>query len=955
MKRISRRQFIGASALASAALATKAAEQGGGAAAPEPLTNEAAAMPPSLANPGAGAWARWLDSHSPAVANGATWGTPWPRGKHPAKTRFALRDAANTDIPLQSWPLAYWPDGSLKWTAHAVPANAKMGAGPFEVVPRRAPIAPTASIKVKETDATVEIDTGVIVCEIARTGSSIIRSIRRDDREIARDAQLVLVRQDRSTSDGVTTSESFHSAIDKVTVEQRGPVRSVVRIEGRHANTAGRHWLPFTLRLYLYAGGDALRVLHTFVFDGDESRDFIRGIGLRFATPLTDPLHDRHIRFAGENNGVFGEAVRGLTGLRRDPGAGARAAQIAGHAVPAIAPRVKDDLDLIPAFGDWTLLQATADSFVIRKRTRDGYSWLDSDRGRRAPGLAYIGGPSGGVAFGIRNCWQSHPAQFDIRNAVSDAAEVTLWLWAPAAQPMDLRFYHDGMGQDTYERQREGLEITYEDYEPGFGTPLGVARTSEMMLWILSATPERARFAELADALRAPAVIVATPQTLHEAGVFGGTFAPPTPTTPELEQIEGRLGWMFDFYHRQQDERSWYGFWNYGDVMHTYDADRHTWRYDVGGFAWDNSELSTDIWLWLTFLRTGRADVFRFAEAMTRHTGEVDVHHLGRFAPLGSRHNVMHWGCSAKQLRISTALNRRYYYYLTGDERVGDLMREQVDAGYALRAIQPGRKLAGANSRSPVDPQGDFAHLGFGTDWGSVAGAWLTEWERTGDPRIRARLMASMRTIGAQPRGFFTSGGRLNLRTGAFDISKDPKISVSHLSAAFGLPEVCAELIELLPVPEFERAWVQYCELYNASPDEQRKALGQELGPLNLQQGHARLTAYAASRKKDAALAQRAWREFHAGTAGFRPEQRYEARRIEGSAVLNPVDEAAWVSTNSAAQWGLAAIECLAFTSFITDHGRATTLNTSGESRARDGASSTDREASAGTVGRQHR
>ncbi len=282
-------------------------------------------------------------------------------------------------------------------------------------------------------------------------------------------------------------------------------------------------------------------------------------------------------------------------------------------------------------------------------------------------------------------------------------------------------------------------------------------------------------------------------------------------------------------------------------------------------------------------------------------------------------------------------------------------MREQVDAGYALRAIQPGRKLAGANSRSPVDPQGDFAHLGFGTDWGSVAGAWLTEWERTGDPRIRARLMASMRTIGAQPRGFFTSGGRLNLRTGAFDISKDPKVSVSHLSAAFGLPEVCAELIELLPVPEFERAWVQYCELYNASPDEQRKALGQELGPLNLQQGHARLTAYAASRKKDAALAQRAWREFHAGTAGFRPEQRYEARRIEGSAVLNPVDEAAWVSTNSAAQWGLAAIECLAFTSFITDHGRSTTLNTSGESRARDGASSTDREASAGTVGRQHR
>jgi hypothetical protein len=408
--------------------------------------------------------------------------------------------------------------------------------------------------------------------------------------------------------------------------------------------------------------------------------------------------------------------------------------------------------------------------------------------------------------------------------------------------------------------------------------------------------------------------MVATPHTLHSAEVFGGTFAPPARTTARQAQIEDHLDWLFDFYRRQQDERSWYGFWNYGDVMHTYDADRHTWRYDVGGFAWDNSELSTDIWLWLHFLRSGRAEVFRFAEAMTRHTGEVDVHHLGRFAPLGSRHNVMHWGCSAKQLRISTAVNRRYYYYLTADERVGDLMREQVEAARALRTIQPGRKLPEARSRPAIDPDGDHAWLGFGTDWGSVAGAWLTEWERTGDSRWRERLIAGMRTIAAQPKGFFTAGGRMNLRTGAFDVATDPRVSASHLSAVFGLVEVCAELIQLLRVPEFERAWVQYCELYNAPAAEQVKALGASLGPLNLQQGHARLTAYAAHRLQDARLARRAWQEFEAGRAGFPPDQRFEARRVDGSAVLNPVEEAAWVSTNVSAQWGLAAIECLAFT-----------------------------------------
>ena len=32
-----------------------------------------------------------------------------------------------------------------------------------------------------------------------------------------------------------------------------------------------------------------------------------------------------------------------------------------------------------------------------------------------------------------------------------------------------------------------------------------------------------------------------------------------------------------DFYHGQVDERSWYGFWDFGDIMHNYDFGRHEW------------------------------------------------------------------------------------------------------------------------------------------------------------------------------------------------------------------------------------------------------------------------------------------------------------------------------------------------------------------------------------------
>ena len=106
----------------------------------------------------------------------------------------------------------------------------------------------------------------------------------------------------------------------------------------------------------------------------------------------------------------------------------------------------------------------------------------------------------------------------------------------------------------------------------------------------------------------------------------------------------------------------------------------------------------------------------------------------------------------------------------------------------------------------------------------------------------------------------------------------------------------------------FERAWLQYCELYNASPEEQEKALGKRLSGVGLQQGHSRLTAYAAWRKKDPRLAARAWKEF--AHDWMKPDLRL--KHLEGPAVLNPVDEAAWVSTNEAAQWALAAIQNLA-------------------------------------------
>ena len=170
------------------------------------------------------------------------------------------------------------------------------------------------------------------------------------------------------------------------------------------------------------------------------------------------------------------------------------------------------------------------------------------------------------------------------------------------------------------------------------------------------------------------------------------------------------------------------------------------------------------------------------AEAMTRHTSEVDVYHLGPFAPLGSRHNVNHWGDGAKQPRISHSGIKEFYYFLATDERVGDLMHEQIDADLDLRAAptiqrialctDAGRSAAIAESerysraaarriRSEARHASDRPS-GSDLEWMCYAMNWTVEWERTGDTQWRDRVTNDMKSMaagigsnGRLPGGYF--------------------------------------------------------------------------------------------------------------------------------------------------------------------------------------------------------
>jgi hypothetical protein len=727
----------------------------------------------------------WVGGHE---AGPVSFGVPFAQGELKDVSALTL----SGDIPTDAWVNARWPDGSVKW------------AGLAAVVPEGKENLKLVNGKKKETKSLVTttnnqfiVNTGRLTAYLPKQGTSLLDSLCLDGRKIGGTASLV----------ATTDAESYQSQLKKVEVERSGNVRAVIRLDGIHLSDSGREWLPFTVRLYFYRGSQQVRLVHTFVYDGDEHRDMIRSLGIRLQVPMREEAYNRHIAFATDN-GIWTEPVQPLDGRRpiminNDRQRNLQAEQMAGIRIPdynAFDERNQELLDHWAKWDGYRLSQLTDNSYSIRKRATSESPWIGTLTGNRSPGYAFVGDVSGGIGVCLKDFWQSYPSTIQIDKARSDEAELTMYLWSPEAEAMNLCHY------DTI---AHNLLASYEDVQEGMSSPYGIARTSTLTLIAYEAYAGQEATAYSAKSLAADAHLLPTPEYLYEKRAFGIWSLPKA----EQDPVEQRLAQYIKDYQGYIEDNKWYGFWNYGDIMHTYDDERQSWRYDVGGFAWDNTELATPMWLWYNFLRTGRSDIWRMAEAMTRHCSEVDTYHIGPFAPLGSRHNVSHWGCGAKEARISQAAFNRFYYYLTTDERTGDLMREQTDADTLLYHIDPMR-LAEPRDQYPCQAP---ARLRVGPDWLAYAGNWMTEWERFGTLKYRDKILAGMRSIAELPDGIFT--GNLakgyDPATGRLSYDGDPSVrSTNHLLSIMGGFEVLNELLPMASEEGFARCWLDFARRY---------------------------------------------------------------------------------------------------------------------------------------------
>jgi hypothetical protein len=287
-----------------------------------------------------------------------TSGIPLARGTLRDDQGAALFDAAHGELPLQTETLARWPDGSVRWLLLDFQIDLKARETKTLVLRygpgiRRAAV-PNPVRVTRADDGRVSVETGPVRLEydprkffpqgIAWLTAGGGGESQEQRVTINCDADGVLLRDAQDGSFSPLRPAAVPATIE---IEQAGPVRSCIRVDGWHGSDDSRLF-HYVARIHAYRGQPYVRVFYTFENDHQDA--------------LMAKIRKLELRF-------WNSEAQGVCLL---------------DGKPAVQGR---------------LFQVDENQY-----------WIDGQSaGRRGCGWAAVGSEKSGIAVGVREFWQNWP------------------------------------------------------------------------------------------------------------------------------------------------------------------------------------------------------------------------------------------------------------------------------------------------------------------------------------------------------------------------------------------------------------------------------------------------------------------------------------------------------------------------------------------------------------------
>ena len=565
-----------------------------------------------------------------------TRGVALPEGAVSQTEALVLQDETNIAHPAQLRPLAHWPDGSIKWLlvdfqADLMPGQERTFSLRWGAAPAAA--SPQYPIEITEDDTAISVCTGPLRFAVSKRRFSLVDSAELGRRE----------------KDG-------HFVPERSLVERASGDAWAVISESSHDGGTGRR---------LYGMGGTCRAslaedeYTACVEEAGPLRTVIRCSGAYQADiPMHHYVGYRPLRlitrlyaYAGR---TFIRVVHTVvfTGSAREVGV----CQLGLHLPLTAEPTARYITDAVRrreqslADGEYALLAQESDDYFQLIQS-DGRQREKRAEGTRCGGWVLLDRDDAAAGVALRYMAEEYPKALG-----ASASGIDIFLWH-SEEDRQLRY------------QRYSEDVAWHEGEGVYGDGLGSAKSSEFFLCF--GADAAAVESDLCATLHWPCV-TQDERSATRAPLLGNGQRQGHDESERM--LDGFVEWM----QRQIERERWYGYLDWGDVLATWEEGADAWRFR-GRWGWCNSEWDPRHAIWLHFLRTGQRRSFDLAEAMTRHSLDVDTCHYHPLRPywVGGcyRHSMDHFGDEpcASHTFIDNWVD---LYYLTGDGRAREVIEQ---------------------------------------------------------------------------------------------------------------------------------------------------------------------------------------------------------------------------------------------------------------------------------------
>jgi len=501
-----------------------------------------------------------------------TCGVPLAQGWASSVEELVLKIEGQA-VPCEFRPVSHWPDGSLRWVHLDFQASVAAGASLALSLEKGTPAPIDSKLDVQEGQDKITVSTGKVRVEILGPNFNLFNSVWLSTSPEAGYTRQLISPHSRGLvmKAGGHTYLSSNDSNSKITVESRGPMRVVVRVEGQlKSTTTAAQGFHYICRLYFYNNSPVVRVAYTF-----ENREpYVEG---REDKVTVEALH-----VEVPTSGMHSSYFLGLA--QQDVSAALSAGDEAYLAVESTS-------QLIYAHNG---SQQTVGNPKALKSDRIGWIALDAGDPRQGMGL---------VGVGLRYFWQMYPTTLEVRadsglvtaGLIPEKLGTSLDIYSGVARTHYLRFAFLDAADSTHLRS---LLAACQKPLVAVGSPEYYCRESRA-------------FGKVNE--RNPALY-------------------PSQYLEVVERVEEEIDKGFESMLAKVDSRTkngvtWesYGFLNWGDGMH------YAWEsgvHEAHNIAWNHHYYDLPHMSCLEFVRTGDYRWLDYFLSRSYHLMDVHVTHF---------------------------------------------------------------------------------------------------------------------------------------------------------------------------------------------------------------------------------------------------------------------------------------------------------------------------------------